>query len=305
MSALWNIAMTRPNDPELPKLGILDCMSRLIRKGLKDRTWLLNDQNVYIPYYAAHVIGSYTMNVEAFAEMAVEAGVVSPLVELLRGRLTWVEQRVAVRALGHLATYKTTFHAVFSEEVVELAMELSSCCLEIVYTQFIQCPSKRLSYHCDLLTKGMGGAEMEKRKAEEWASQLQCWSLHILNCFAYRDEFVPVICKPGFLNKLPGMWGGLVNENSPASVGLLRILCYHKVGRSFVSDCSGVIDSLCNVARSSDDWQYMAIDCLLLLLQDHHTRSKVRFTIDSGAVVSVKNPYHYFLYTMISYLGEH
>lgn len=285
MSALWNVAMTEPNDPELLKLGILECMSCLIRKGLKDRRWLLSDQNVYIPYYAAHIIGSYTMNMEEFAEMAVEAGVIPPLVELLRGRLTWVEQRVAVRALGHLATYQTTFSAVSQhEELVELAMELSYNSLEIVYTQFLQWPSRRLRYHCDLMTRGKGGAEMENRKAEEWASQLQCWSLHLLNCFAYRDKFVPGICKPGFLKKLPGMWGGLVNENSPAGVGLLRILCYHRTGRIAVADCGGVIDSLCNIARSSDDWQYMAVDCLLRLLQDPHTRSKV---IDTAIVALV------------------
>eukprot|EP01018_Ginkgo_biloba_P015008 Gb_14655 [translate_table: standard] len=286
MSGLWNIAMTQPDDPEFPKLGILECMAALIRKGVKDRRWLLRDQNVYIPYYAAHIIGSYTMNVEEFAEMAVEAGVIPPLVELLRGRLTWVEQRVAVRALGHLATYSTTFPAVSAhEEIVELGMELSSSCLEIVYTQFIQRPSRRLRYHCDLLTRGMGGTDMENRKAEEWASQLQCWSLHLLNCFGYKDNFVPLICRPAFLKKLPGMWGGLVNENSPAGVGLLRILCYHKVGRSFIADCTAVIDSLCNVARSSDDWQYMAIDCLLLLLQDPHTRSKVGLGVGVELVI--------------------
>lgn len=286
MSGLWNIAMAEPNDPEFPKLGIMECMACLIKKGLKDRRWLLRDQNVYIPYYAAHIIGSYCMNVEEFAEMAVEAGVIQPLVELMRGRMTWVEQRVAVRALGHLATYQTTFIAVsVCKEIVELAMELSSRCLEIVYTQFLQCPpSKRLRYHCDLLTRGMGGTEMENRKAEEWASQLQCWSLHLLNCFAYRDKFVPFICKPGFLKKLPKMWGGLVNENSPAGVGLLRILCYHKVGKSFIADCGEIVDWLCNTARSSDDWQYMAIECLLLLLQDHDTRSKV---IDKAIVALV------------------
>lgn len=286
MSGLWNIAMAEPNDPEFPKLGIMECMACLIRKGLKDRKWLLRDQNLYIPYYAAHIIGSYSMNVEEFAEMAVEAGVIQPLVELMRGRMTWVEQRVAVRALGHLATYQTTFIAVSAcKEVIELAMELSSRCLEIVYTQFLQCPpSRRLRYHCDLLTRGMGGTEMENRKAEEWASQLQCWSLHLLNCFAHRDKFVPFICRPGFLKKLPRMWGGLVNENSPAGIGLLRILCYHKAGQSLIADCGEIVDSLCNVARSSDDWQYMAIDCLLLLLQDHETRSKV---IDKAIVALV------------------
>ncbi|KAG6400224.1 hypothetical protein SASPL_137049 [Salvia splendens] len=276
ISGLWNTAMAHPNDPEFIELGIFECMSALIWKGLKNRRWLSHDQNIYIPYYAAHIIGSYSMNMEEFAEMAVHAGVIPALIELLRGRLTWVEQRVAVRALGHLATYAATFPAVSSHgEILELSMQLAASSLEIVYTHFYQFVDRRLSYHCDLLTRGMGGVEMESRKAEEWASQLQCWSLQLINCFAFKPEFLTTICKPEFLAKLPGMWGGLVNENSPAGIGLLRTICHHKFGRGPISSSSGVIDALCNIARSSDDWQYMAIDCLLWLLQDTSTCHKV------------------------------
>ncbi|CAH9090055.1 unnamed protein product [Cuscuta europaea] len=276
ISGLWNTAMAHPNDPEFIDLGIFECMASLIWKGLKNRRWLSHDQNIYIPYYAAHIIGSYTMNMEEFAERAVQSRVVPPLVELLSGRLTWVEQRVAVRALGHLATYPTTFNEVASHsEILELSIQLAASSLEIVYTHFYQYVDRRLSYHCDLLTRGMGGVEMESRKAEEWASQLQCWALQLINCFAFKPEFLPVICKPEFLCKLPGMWGGLVNENSPAGVGLLRTICHHKLGRGPVASCPGVVDALCNIARSSDDWQYMAIDCLLWLLQDPSTCLKV------------------------------
>ncbi|KAF8082235.1 hypothetical protein N665_0841s0002 [Sinapis alba] len=147
--------------------------------------------------------------------------------------------------------------------------------LEIVYSHFYQDPDTRLSYHCDLLTRGMGGVEMESRKGEEWASQLQCWSLQLINCFAFKPEFLPALCKPEFLVKLPVMWGGLVNENSPAGIGLLRTICQHKLGRGPVSACSGMVEALCNIARSSDDWQYMAIECLLWLLQDPNTSHKV------------------------------
>ncbi|GLJ46989.1 hypothetical protein SUGI_0991810 [Cryptomeria japonica] len=276
ISGLWNTAMAHPNDPEFIDLGIFECMSALILKGLKNRRWLAHDQNIYIPYYAAHIIGSYTMNIEEFAERAVQAGVITPLVELLSGRLTWVEQRVAVRALGHLATYDSTFPSVASQgEVLEISMQLALSSLEIVYTHFYQFPDRRLSYHCDLLTRGMGGLEMESRKAEEWASQLQCWSLQLINCFAFKAEFLSTICKPDFLIKLPGMWGGLVNESSPAGIGLLRTICHHKLGRLPVANCPSIIEALCNIARSSDDWQYMAVDCLLWLLQDPNTRHKV------------------------------
>ncbi|GMN33741.1 hypothetical protein TIFTF001_004311 [Ficus carica] len=275
ISGLWNTAMAHPNDPEFIELGIFECMAALIWKGLKNRRWLSHDQNIYIPYYAAHIIGSYTMNMEEFAESAVHAGVIPPLVELLRGRLTWVEQRVAVRALGHLATYASTFPAVASHgEILELSIQLATSSLEIVYSHFYQYVDRRLSYHCDLLTRGMGGVEMESRKAEEWASQLQCWSLQLINCFAFKPELLSTICKPEFLIKLPGMWGGLVNENSPAGIGLLRTICHHKFGRGPVAACPGIIESLCNIARSSDDWQYMAIDCLLWLLQDLSTCHK-------------------------------
>ncbi|KAJ4954078.1 hypothetical protein NE237_030910 [Protea cynaroides] len=60
---------------------------------------------------------------------------------------------------------------------------------------------------------------MESKKAEEWASLLQCWSLQLIICFAFKSEFLSVICKPEFLIKLPWMWSGLVNENSPAVYG--------------------------------------------------------------------------------------
>lgn len=285
VSGLWNTAMAHPNDPEFIELGIFECMEALIWKGIKNRQWLAKDQNIYIPYYAAHIIGSYTMNVEEFAERAVQAGIIPPLVELLRGRLTWVEQRVAVRALGHLATYDSTFSSVASQgQILELAIQLAISALEMVYTHFFQFVDKRLSYHCDLLTRGMGGIEMESRKAEEWASQLQCWSLQLINCFAFKPEFLPTICKTEFLARLPGMWGGLVNENSPAGIGLLRTVCHQKLGRMAIAGCPSVIEALCNIARSSDDWQYMAVDCLLWLLQDPSTRYKV---IDKAATALV------------------
>ncbi|KAF5939109.1 hypothetical protein HYC85_023368 [Camellia sinensis] len=220
ISGLWNTAMAHPNDPEFIELGIFECMTALIWKGLRNRRWLSHDQNIYIPYYAAHIIGSYTMNMEEFAESAVHAGVIPPLVELLRGRLTWVEQRVAVRALGHLATYATTFLSVASNgEILELSIQLAMNSLEIVYSHFYQYVDRRPSYHCDLLTRGMGGVEMESRKAEEWASQLQCWSLQLINCFAFKPEFLSTICKPEFLIKLPGMWGGLPHQ---------RVLVYYE-----------------------------------------------------------------------------
>ncbi|KAL0366448.1 UNVERIFIED_CONTAM: hypothetical protein Sradi_3534900 [Sesamum radiatum] len=82
--------------------------------------------------------------------MAVHAGVIPALVELLKGRLTWVEQRVAVRALGHLATYASTFPAVASHgEILELSMQLAMSALEIVYSHFYQYVDRRLSYHCE------------------------------------------------------------------------------------------------------------------------------------------------------------
>ncbi|KAL3750303.1 hypothetical protein ACJRO7_011319 [Eucalyptus globulus] len=257
ISGLWNTAMAHPNDPEFIELGMFECMAALIWKGLKNRRWRSHDQNIYIPYYAAHIIGSYTMNMDELAERAVRAGVISPLIELLRGRLTWVEQRMALRALRHLATYASTFPTVASHvEILELSIQLAMSSLEIVFSPFYQDMDRRLSYHCDLLARGTGGVEMESRKAEEWASQLQCWALQLINCFAFKPEFLPAICKPEFLVKLPGMWGGLVNESSPAGIGFRRTICHHKIGRGAVASCPGIVEALRNIARSSDDWQY-------------------------------------------------
>lgn len=279
VSELWNVAMTRPDEGEFPTLGIFECMTSLINKGIHDRAWLLKNQNIYIPYYAAHIVGSYTMSKAGFAMRAVESGVISPLLELLRGKMTWVEQRVAVRALGHLASYEKTFMALegYQDEVVELAIHLASSCVEEVYSKFVGVKDKRkrLKYHCDLLTRGIQGAEMEDRKAEEWASQMQFWSIHLLNCFAVKERCLDLMCKEQFLNDLCGMWGGLANHASPAGIGLIRILCHSKVGRESISRSRKVVENLCNLSRSSDDWQYMGIDCLVLLLRDPDTRYKV------------------------------
>ncbi|WCJ35521.1 ARM-repeat/Tetratricopeptide repeat (TPR)-like protein [Euphorbia peplus] len=280
LSGLWNIAMTHPDDPELPSLGVFGSMSKMILKGTRDSDWLLRDQNVYIPYYAAHIIGSYTMNKVEFAEKAVESGVIPSLMELLRGKISWVEQRVAVRALGHLASYDTTFDSVvvYESEIVKLAIELASTCLDTVYSNFVGVKDgrKRFKYQIDLLTRGAGGGiELENRKAEEWASQLQCWSIYLLNCFACKERSLEIICSHEFLEHLCGIWGGLLNHSSPAGVGLIRILCYSKTGRKLIAQSEKVTTNLCHLSRSSDDWQYVGIDCLILLLKDEETRYKV------------------------------
>lgn len=278
VSGLWNLAMTQPDNDELPSLGIFECLTSLINKALQDTKWLHKNQNIFIPYYAAHIMGSYTMNKVDLAVRAVDSGVIPPLMELLRGKMSWVEQRVAIRALGHLASYETTFKAVaaYEDEVVKLAILLATSCLEEVYRVFVGVERrKRVSYHCDLLTRGVGGAETENRKAEEWASQLQCWSIHLLNCFAIKERCLDLMCGQDFLKDLSEMWGGLVNDTSASGVGLIRILCYSEVGRDNISKCRYVVENLCNRSRSSDDWQYMAIDCLLLLLNDPGSRYRV------------------------------
>jgi len=280
LSGLWNIAMAQPNDPEFPSLGIFSCMAKLITKGIKNKNWLLQNQNIYIPYYAAHIIGSYTMNKEEFAQIAVKSGVILPLLELVKGKISWVEQRVAVRALGHLASYNSTFEAVaeYETELVKLTMNLASTCLEKIYVEFVSV-KRRVEYHRNLLTRGLGDLEMENRKAEEWASQLQCWSIHLLNCFACKDynKSLNLICIKVFLNDLCEMWGGLMNHTSPGGFGLIRILCYNNIGRKKIAELPKVVRTLCNLSRSSDDWQYLGIDCLLLLLKDENTRYKVIF----------------------------
>lgn len=280
LSALWHIAMAHPNDREYPSLGVFECMGNLIQRGLNDSNWLLRDQNIYIPYYAAHVIGSYTINKPEFAQKAVESGVIPPLMELLRGKMSWVERRVAVRALGHLASYDSTFEALaeYQEEIVKSAMEISCSCLDLVYNNFVASKEEdREKYHRDLLTRGVGGREIEDRKAEEWASQLQCWSLHLVKCFASKGRCLDIICKknPIFLRDLCGMWGGLSNYTSSGGVGLVKILTHNKFSRKYIAESREIIDTLCNLSRSSDDWQYIGIDCLLLLLKDPQTRYNV------------------------------
>ncbi|KAF3532517.1 hypothetical protein F2Q69_00036065 [Brassica cretica] len=254
LSGLWNIAMSEPDDPEFPSLGLFECMSKLIQKSIKNTAWLLKDQNIFIPYYAAHIIGSYAMNKEDLASLAVESkvSVVPALLELLRGRISWVEQRAAARALGHLASHEKSFGAVsvFEEEIVKLSMEIATTCLKNVYESFLGVEdSLRLKYQSDLLTRGLGGLETENQKAEEWGIQLQCWSLDLLNCFASR-----------------------VNRKSPGGIGLIKTLCKTELGRSRVSEVREVIERLCDLSRSSDDWKEMALDTLLLLLKDSNVR---------------------------------
>lgn len=276
-SSIWSMAMADPTNVELPSLGALECMSRLISKSLSNPSWLKLHQNIYIPYYAAHIIGSYTIRVPSLATVAVESGVVGPLVSLMQGRISWVEQRVAVRALGHLASYDSTFPTIaqHGKELILLAMSTASTCIDTVFKQFVCIKSqKREKYHRDLLTRGLGGAEREDRKAEEWASQIQCWSLYLLSCFASKDanSHSSMVENFDFLKELCHMWGGLMNGDSPAGIGLMRLLCKSSIGREGIARCQEVIESLCHLARSCDDWQYMGIDCLLLLLDDPKTR---------------------------------
>ncbi|RDX87575.1 Tetratricopeptide repeat protein 1, partial [Mucuna pruriens] len=282
LSGLWKIAMTKPNDPEFPSLGIFTCMAKLISKGVTDRTWLLMHQNIYIPYYAAHIIGSYTMKKAKFAKKAVKSLVVRPLLELLRGKISWVEQRVALRALCHLASHEATFEVVKAHEVevIEKAINIASTCLNKVYDEFVGLKkSHRLKYHRNLLTRGLGGFELENTKAEEWASQLQCWSLYLLQCFACRERSLRLICKKRFLKELCGMWGGLSKPSSPCGIGLLETLCHTQVGRESIAGLKEVVESLCHVSRSSDERQHMAIESLMQLLRDPVTRYKVIDTV--------------------------
>lgn len=287
LSGLWKIAMTKPNDPEFPSHGIFRSMAKLIQKGVTDKDWLHKYQNMYIPYYAAHIIGSYTMNKAKFAHKAVKSNVVRPLMELLKGKISWVEQRVALRALGHLARHEETFEAVAEHEaeIIEAAISIATTCLDEVYDKFVGLKeSERLVYHRNLLTRGLGGLELENRKAEEWASQLQCWSLCLLDCFAGKERSLRLICKKKFLKGLCGMWVGLGNPASPAGVGLVRTLCHTKIGRERIAESQEVVENLCDVSRSSDDRQYLAIESLLQLLKDPLTRYKV---IDAAAPVLV------------------
>ncbi|KAL2333469.1 hypothetical protein Fmac_014682 [Flemingia macrophylla] len=278
LSGLWKIAMAKPNDPEFPSLGIFTCMAKLIRKGVTHRTWLLRHQNIYIPYYAAHIIGSYTIKKPKFAKKAVKSFVVKPLLELLRGKISWVEQRVALRALAHLASHEATFEAVkvHEVEIIEAAINIACTCLNKVYDDFVGLKkSHRLKYHRNLLTRGLGGLELENRKAEEWASQLQCWSLYLLRCFACRERSLGLICKKRFLKDLCGMWGGISNPYSTSGIELLKTLCHIQMGRESIAGLQEVVECLCNVSRSSDERQHMAIESLVQLLEDPVTRYKV------------------------------
>ncbi|MED6128652.1 hypothetical protein PIB30_099928 [Stylosanthes scabra] len=287
LSALWKIAMTKPNDPEFPSLGIFRCMAKLIQKGVSDKAWLLRHQNIYIPYYAAHIIGSYAMNKPKFTQKALNSKVLQPLLELLQGKISWVERRVAIRALGHLTSHEATFEAITEHEVeiIEAAINIASSCIDEVYREFLGLKEfERLDYHKNLITRGIGGLELENRKAEEWASELQCWSLYLVDRFVRRRKrCLRLICKKKqFLKDLCGMWGGLMSPSSPAGVGVLRTLCRTRIGRETIADLHQVVDCICNVSRSSDYRQYMAIESLVELVRDPVTRYRV---IDAAAPV--------------------
>ncbi|KAG9160332.1 hypothetical protein Leryth_022658 [Lithospermum erythrorhizon] len=128
ITSLWNIALSQPNDPEFATPSVFNCLANLVERCINDKSWLSKGKNIYIPYFAAHIIGSYTMNKAQHAEFAVESGVLSPLMELLRGKISWVEQRVAVRALGHLCSHKKSFQAIkyHENEIITLAMKIAS-----------------------------------------------------------------------------------------------------------------------------------------------------------------------------------
>lgn len=192
--------------------------------------------------------------------------------------MSWVEQRAAVRAIGHLASHDATFADVaeHGDEITELAMAISCNCIEVVYKNFVGVKKRgRSKYHRNILTRGHGGVELENKKAEEWGSQLQCWSLYILNCFARKEKLLEKICNEHFLKELCLMWAGLTNRNSPGGIGLIRTLCDTKLGRESISKSKNVMRFLGNIARSSDDWSFTAVDCFLLLLKDIDVRYRV------------------------------
>ncbi|XP_009757330.2 uncharacterized protein [Nicotiana sylvestris] len=280
LRCLWNIALAQPDDSEFPFLGVFNCMTRLLNRCIRDQKWLSSGKNMYIPYYAAHIIGSYTMNKSRFSVLAVNSGVISPLIELLRGKITWVEQRVGVRALGHIARHRRTFEdiKVYEMEITKLAMDIVSKCIQTIYSEFVVKKSEnRVEYHRHLMIKGLGGLEMENRKAESWAFQMQSWSLYLLNCFVRNKRNINLICKlEEFLKKLCGIWGGLHNQNSFVSgIGLIKSLCHSEIGRRNIAQSEGIVESICNLSRSSDEWQLWAIESLLLLVKDPNTRSAV------------------------------
>ncbi|KAF9668504.1 hypothetical protein SADUNF_Sadunf14G0010500 [Salix dunnii] len=59
-------------------------------------------------------------------------------------------------------------------------------CAEILL--WVKDAKMRMKYHSNLLIEGVGGLDMENRKAEEWARQLQCRSLCLLNCLAFKER---------------------------------------------------------------------------------------------------------------------
>ncbi|KAK4712125.1 hypothetical protein R3W88_006638 [Solanum pinnatisectum] len=278
LRCLWNIALAQPDDPEFPFLGVFNCMARLLNRCTRDQKWLSRGHNVYVPYYAAHIIGSYTMNKARFSVLAVKSGVISPLIDLLRGKITWVEQRVAVRALGHIARHRRTFEdiKVHEVEIIKLAMDIASKCIFTIYSEFVGKKSEnRVEYHRYLMTKGLREFEMENKKAESWACQMQCWSLYLLNCFITKKRGINLICKEDFLKNLCDIWGGLQNQNSFSGIGLIRSLCESEDGRENIAQLVQVVENICNLSRSSDEWQFMAIESLLLLLKDPKTKNRV------------------------------
>ncbi|GMH24058.1 hypothetical protein Nepgr_025901 [Nepenthes gracilis] len=275
LSSLWKIAMTQPDDPEFPSVGIFECMANLILKAIKNKSWLLRHQNIYIPYYAAHIIGSYTLKNPEFAEKAVNSGVIPPLMELLRGKISWVEQRVAIRALRHLATHEAAFQhlSVHEKEIVELTINTASTCISIINNNFIKRKNKeRLKYQSDLLTRGVGGLEFENRKAEEWTIQIQSSSLSLLERFAQKEKCLNLICKQSFLRILSEI---LAKKSSTAGFRLIRTLCNSKFGRFGVANSKEAIIRLCNTIRSSDHCRQIAIESLVLILKDPEARCMV------------------------------
>ncbi len=67
------------------------------------------------------------------------------------------------------------------------------------------------------------------------------------------------------------MWGGPVNESLPTGEGVLHTIYHHKLRRLKVVESPCIIEALCNIAHSSNDWQYMVVDYLIWLLQDLNT----------------------------------
>ena len=130
---------------------------------------------------------------------------------MAHGKLTWVEQRSAMRTLSNLlvlpdddipdADTMLIVNAAVKLGVVSVSVNLSLNSQKIVYEAAIRHPSKIRGYQSDLITRGNGSNSKAAMEAIDCADQMHNYSVTILSVLSRIKSVASVIYQESIISK--------------------------------------------------------------------------------------------------------